>query len=151
MDVTPILLFNEADAIFGRRFTDINHSADKMQNTVQNIILDELENFEGILIATTNFDKAFERRFLYKVKFDHPSKEVLVKLWMSFFPNLSEDEAKGLANRYSLSPGQMENISRKLMVDEILYSQNEDLFPMLNKFCKEEFFDEDKVKRRIGF
>ena len=72
--VTPILLFNEADAIFGIRQSGAERAIDKMENTFQNIILQEMEDLQGIMIATTNlsenFDKAFERRFLYKVKFD---------------------------------------------------------------------------------
>lgn len=68
---SPILLFNEADAIMGTRNEGMKTPVGKMENTMQNIILQEMENFEGILIATTNlaanFDKAFERRFLYKI------------------------------------------------------------------------------------
>jgi SpoVK/Ycf46/Vps4 family AAA+-type ATPase len=68
---TPILLFNEADAVFGKR-KDVSVSAvAQTENAIQNIILQELENLKGILIATTNLtdnlDKAFERRFLYKI------------------------------------------------------------------------------------
>ena len=56
-----------------------NFLLDKMENAMQNILLQELENFQGILIAPTNLqgnlDKAFERRFLYKLKFTVPSLE----------------------------------------------------------------------------
>ena len=66
--VTPILLFNEADAVFGIRKSGAEGAVDKMENSLQNIILQEMEDLQGILIATTNlsenFDKAFERRFL---------------------------------------------------------------------------------------
>ena len=69
---TPILLFNEADAIIGKRQEGTLRSVDKMENSIQNIILQEMEMLDGILIATTNLaqnmDKAFERRFLYKIK-----------------------------------------------------------------------------------
>ena len=64
----PILLFNEADAIFGIRQEGATRAVDKMENSIQNIILQEMEKLDGILIATTNLttnlDKAFERRFL---------------------------------------------------------------------------------------
>ena len=73
-DVAPILLFNEADAIFGIRREAATDAVDKMENSIQNIILQEMEKLDGILIATTNLtqnlDKAFERRFLYKIKFN---------------------------------------------------------------------------------
>lgn len=59
-------------AYFGKRLVE-ETSAEKLNNALQNIILQEMEDLEGILIATTNmtksFDAAFERRFLYKVLF----------------------------------------------------------------------------------
>jgi len=71
---TPILLFNEADAIFGIRKSGVDKAVEKRENSIQNIILQEMEDLEGILIATTNLsenlDKAFERRFLYKINFE---------------------------------------------------------------------------------
>lgn len=71
----PILLFNEADALLGRRIK-VSHYSDQMNNTMQNILLQEMEDFKGILIATTNMqeslDPAFERRFLFKIKFGEP-------------------------------------------------------------------------------
>lgn len=113
----PILLFNEADAIFNKRLENISHSVDQMANTCQNIILDELENFEGILIATTNLetqmDAAFERRFLYKIHFDKPDEKVRASILRSMIPELTPNEATDLARRYSLSGGQIENIARK--------------------------------------
>ena len=53
-DVAPILLFNEADAIIGKRLENVSRSVDKMENSMQNIILEEIEKLDGILIATTN-------------------------------------------------------------------------------------------------
>ncbi|MCF2553551.1 AAA family ATPase [Bacteroides caecigallinarum] len=53
-EVAPILLFNEADAILGKRMEGAERAVDRMENSIQNIILQEIENMEGILIATTN-------------------------------------------------------------------------------------------------
>ena len=62
----PILFFNEADAIFGKRMENVDSSAAQMLNTLQNIILQEMETLDGIMICTTNLhgnlDSAFERR-----------------------------------------------------------------------------------------
>ena len=106
-DVTPILLFNEADGIFGNRYTGINDAVNQMENTIQNIILQNMETFEGILIATTNltdnFDKAFERRFLFKIFFEKPKADVRKQIWMSVLPELSSDDATILATRYDFS------------------------------------------------
>ncbi|AEF83261.1 ATP-binding protein [Leadbettera azotonutricia] len=142
-DIAPILLFNEADAIIGKRmeFGASSHAVDRMENTMQNIILQELENLSGILIATTNLtrnmDKAFERRFLYKIEFEKPGLEVRQSIWQSLMPDLAENEAKELSSRFDFSGGQIENISRKRTVDMIL----DDAAPSLDDLiasCKEE-------------
>ena len=84
---------------------------------MQNIILQELENLDGILIATTNMtqnmDKAFERRFLYKIEFSKPEKNIRKMLWKSMMPDLNEEDALALASRFDFSDGQIENIARK--------------------------------------
>ena len=71
-DIKPILFFNEADAIFGKRMENVDSSAAQMLNSLQNIILQEMETIDGIMICTTNLhtnlDSAFERRFIYKVE-----------------------------------------------------------------------------------
>lgn len=123
-DLAPILLFNEADAIFGRRMSGAENAVDKMENSLQNIILQEMERLDGILIATTNLtenlDKAFERRFLYKIKFGKPSLEVRCNIWKSMIPSLTEDEALILADSFNLSGGQIENVARKRTIDSII-------------------------------
>jgi SpoVK/Ycf46/Vps4 family AAA+-type ATPase len=85
--IAPILLFNEADAIFGKRKEALTQSVDQTENAIQNIILQEMETLEGILIATTNLtqnlDPAFERRFLYKVEFKKPSIETKQAIWQT--------------------------------------------------------------------
>ena len=125
--IAPILFFNEADGIFGKRHTDINSEVEQMSNAMQNIILQAMEDFEGILIAATNLtdnlDSAFERRFLYKIEFKKPSVEVRKKIWLSMVPELGEKNAEVLASRYDFSGGQIENVARRMMVDAILYGR----------------------------
>ena len=74
--ITPILLFNEADAIIGTRRVGAEAAVDKLENSLLEIILEEMETLEGIMIATTNLekniDKAFDRRFLFKIRFNQP-------------------------------------------------------------------------------
>lgn len=123
-ELAPILLFNEADAIFGIRKSGAESAVDKMENSLQNIILQEMEKLNGILIATTNLtenlDKAFERRFLYKIRFGKPSLEARCNIWKSMIPSLSDDEALILADSYNLSGGQIENVARKRTIDSII-------------------------------
>ena len=152
--VTPILLFNEADAIIGIRKNGASSAVDKMENSIQNIILQEMETLDGIMIATTNLqqnlDKAFGRRFLYKIKFDKPTVEARAHIWHSMIPELSEMDVHTLASKYDFSGGQIENIARHYAIDIILHGQSEDVLPMLIRHCDNERLDE-KDKRKIGF
>ena len=152
--LTPILLFNEADAIIGKRKNGAENAVDKMENSLQNIILQEMEQLDGIMIATTNLqqnmDKAFERRFLYKIKFDKPTEEARASIWHSMIPDLSELDIHTLASKYDFSGGQIENIARHYAIDAILHGQNEDVLPMLIRHCDNERLDETNVKK-IGF
>lgn len=151
---TPILLFNEADAIIGIRKQGAQNAVDKMENSIQNIILQEMEMLDGIMIATTNLtqnlDKAFERRFLYKIKFEKPTVEARVLIWHSMIPELNDMDAKTLAAKYDFSGGQIENIARHYTIDSILHDAKEDKFAMLINHCDNERVD-DNSKRHIGF
>ena len=152
--LTPILLFNEADAIIGKRKNGAENAVDKMENSLQNIILQEMEQLDGIMIATTNLqqnmDKAFERRFLYKVKFEKPTEEARAGIWHAMIPELSDLDIHTLASKYDFSGGQIENIARHYAIDTILHGQSEDALPMLIHHCDNERLDEKSVKR-IGF
>jgi len=153
--VAPILLFNEADAIFGIRMEGADRAVEKMENSIQNIILQEMENLDGILIATTNLtqnlDKAFERRFLYKIKFDVPSVEVKSRIWQSMIPDLDEEHTRKLASMFNFSGGQIENVSRKKMVQSII-TGTEPSYEEMVEFCREESIgDRRKSANRIGF
>lgn len=148
----PILLFNEADAVLGIRQEGAVKAVDKMENSIQNIILQEMEKLEGIMIATTNLtqnlDKAFERRFLYKIKFEKPSVKAKKAIWQSMIPSLKKETACKLAEKYDFSGGQIENIARKRTVNVIL-SGKEPTFEELTSFCNAELINNKTSK--IGF
>jgi SpoVK/Ycf46/Vps4 family AAA+-type ATPase len=150
----PILLFNEADAVLGKRreLTEFRSGPDQTENAIQNIILQEMENMNGILIATTNmtsnFDRAFERRFLYKINFEKPDIESKKLMWQSFIPDLSGSDAERLASKFDFSGGQIENIARKSAVSFILKGVKADILS-LETFCGEELYE--NTANRIGF
>ena len=112
--VDPILLLNEADQFLSSRSQGHGSSADKMHNQMQNIFLEQIEKFEGILVATTNLlgniDKAFSRRFNHKIEFKKPGKKQRLRLWQFMLPERADyDEGfsiKELA-RYELTGGQI--------------------------------------------
>lgn len=149
----PILLFNEADALIGQRM-HASDSVDVMNNSMQNILLEELEKFDGIFFATTNLidnmDSAFDRRFLYKVEFTKPSSKVRAHIWKAKLPQLSEQEIASVSP-YELSGGQIENVTRKYMLDTILNLKDFDM-QELKKLCENEaHFKKDDSTHKIGF
>ncbi|MDD3323519.1 MAG: ATP-binding protein [Sulfurospirillaceae bacterium] len=94
----PLLLLNEADQFLSSRSTDANSSADKMHNQMQNIFLEQIEKFDGLLIATTNLletiDPAFSRRFDYKIAFEKPDLKQRLALWQKLLPENAVYEDK---------------------------------------------------------
>lgn len=153
-EVAPILLFNEADAIIGKRLENVQRSVDKMENSMQNIILEEIEKLDGILIATTNLtcnmDPAFERRFLYKIEFEKPTVEVKSAIWKTMIAGLSDEDAAVLASKYDFSGGQIENIARKSVVSRIITGEDFTLNSLIGH-CDTELLGGNKRGNRIGF
>lgn len=154
MSHVPILLFNEADAILGVRMEGATCAVDKMENSIQNIILQEMETIEGIMIATTNLtnnlDKAFERRFLYKIHFNRPTVEARTQIWQSMLPSLKENDAHTLASQFDLSGGEIENIIRKYTVNTILSGNDDiDLSSIIEMCRNERISNSSRIK--IGF
>jgi len=146
----PILLLNEADQFLGARSSGNITGSDQMHNQMQNIFLEQIENFRGMLIATTNLleniDKAFSRRFNYKIEFKKPNKEQRVALWNKMLPKSApyEDgfDVTKLAE-YSLTGGQInlivKNTAYKVAVRE------EPLFKL------KDFIDEIRKEKDANF
>jgi AAA+ superfamily predicted ATPase len=149
----PILLFNECDAVFSTRKEVGSSPVDQTENTIQNIILQELETLQGILIATTNLtknlDPAFERRFLFKIAFKKPGVHSRRHIWMSKIESLKEEEAYALAINFDYSGGNIENVARKVHMHEILHGEVPEMARIV-EFCEEEKVTKGN-RRRIGF
>lgn len=149
----PILVLNEADGLLTKRNTKGQSGVDKMENTMQNILLQNMEDFEGILIATTNLatnmDMAFERRFLYKIKFIKPSASIRAEIWRSMMPDLEQDEATALAERFPFTGGQIENVARKSLIGKILQGDDTDKERNLREYCEHEKLE--TASHPIGF
>jgi len=148
----PILFFNEADAIISKRKELRGSNVEQTENAIQNILLEELENFQGILIATTNLinniDPAFDRRFLFKIKFQPPTLVNRASIWKLKLPELTNKQANQLAQSFSFTGGQIDNIYRKKEIAELLYGKSVDFETILG-FCEEESLHQ-KVNS-IGF
>ncbi len=150
---SPILMFNEADAILSKRRDNDRANIAQTENAMQNIILEELENFKGILFATTNLvhnlDKAFERRFLFKVEYFKPSPEIRSKIWKSKLSFATIKECKALAKQFEFSGGQIDNIVRKCEMFEVLSGKRPGLKAIF-EFCNEELLSREN-RIPIGF
>ncbi|HMG53537.1 MAG TPA: ATP-binding protein [Kofleriaceae bacterium] len=107
-----VLLFNEADSLFGKRTTEVKSSNDRYANMETNYLLQRLERFGGLAILTTNLggavDPAFRRRFAYDVQFTFPDPEMRTELWRRAIPRTAEVgdiDFEELGERFELSGG----------------------------------------------
>lgn len=151
--VFPILLFNEADAILGTRMKNPGGAADRTENSMQNIILEQMENLDGIMIATTNLsvnlDRAFDRRFLYRIRFTRPDIQSMAGILSSMLPELSAAEAESIAEEFSLSGGQIENVCRRKTILSAVKGRPA-TFEEIRRLCAEESSPETSLPK-IGF
>jgi AAA+ superfamily predicted ATPase len=130
---------------------EVSHSTDRTHNSMQNILLEQMEQFTGISIVTSNhaekLDKAFERRFLYRVEFEKPTKETQKQLLKNSFPLLSNELLLQVVDNYSFTGGQIYNIKKKYIMQSIIEEGPfEALFLSL---CREEV--KTPLCKRIGF
>lgn len=151
---TPILLLNEADAILGTRQSNATGGSEAANNAIQNIFLDCLEDFEGILFATTNLEKsldpAFERRFLFKIKFERPEANAQQQIWKAMLKELSTPQARTLAEKFNLSGGEIENVLRKLAMMRVLEDKI-NVFENVKRLCETEQLGLKVKPVAIGF
>lgn len=150
---TPILLFNEADALISKRRDVDSGSCAQTENAIQNILLEEMEKLEGIMIATTNLcenmDKAFERRFLFKVKYEKPSLEARENIWRTKLNTLGTEDISKLAKEFDFSGGEIDNIVRKCEMNEIIKGTQPG-YEEIVELCKTERL-ENAEEHRMGF
>ena len=111
-----LLLFDEADSIFSKR-TEVKDSNDRYSNMEVNLLLQEVERFEGVVILTTNLDAAiddaFERRLNHKIDFPFPEAKYRAKIWKSLLPEtapIADDiDFESLGRDLELSGGCIKN------------------------------------------
>lgn len=154
-DNAPILMLNEADQLLCKRLTDVDSAIARAENTVSNIVLQGFEDMSGILLATTNLaknmDEAFDRRFLFKTELVKPDASTRRKIWKSSIPELSDEEAGKLAERFDMSGAQINNVVAKRNLAELYYEGDRDI-NYITELCKEEI--EEPIKgssRKVGY
>ncbi|ECP9366422.1 ATP-binding protein [Campylobacter coli] len=154
---SPILLLNEADQFLSTR-VESSSVSDKMHNQMQNIFLEQIERFNGVIIATTNFleslDSAFSRRFDYKIEFKKPDFKDRLKMWEKFLPRKASFEKAfdvNLLANYELSGAQIlmvvKNTALKVAVTEDGVFKMQDFIESIQKELNSSF-DKSKI---VGF
>ncbi|EGL6552554.1 ATP-binding protein [Campylobacter coli] len=154
---SPILLLNEADQFLSTR-VESSSGSDKIHNQMQNIFLEQIERFNGVIIATTNFleslDSAFSRRFDYKIEFKKPDFKDRLKMWEKFLPRKASFEKAfdvNLLANYELSGAQIlmvvKNTALKVAVTEDGVFKMQDFIESIQKELNSSF-DKSKI---VGF
>jgi len=113
-----ILLFDEADALFGKR-SEVKDARDRYANMETSYLLQKMEEYEGIAILTTNFrhnlDEAFTRRLRFIIEFSLPTKEERCRMWEHILPIntaiCQELDLDFLADRFELTGADIRNIA----------------------------------------
>lgn len=148
---TKILLINECDGLLGQRLQSITRAVDQTNNTLQNILLQGIEQMSGILICTTNLegnlDTAFERRFHLKIHLKKPNATTRFKIWGSLLDSVPENFLRQIADEFELTGGEILNVVRKYEMACVLKNaQIEEIYD----FCKQE--KQMTIERsKIGF
>ena len=156
----PVFLLNECDQLIHMRL-DLGSSCTETENAIQNIILEELETFPGIFIATTNLvenlDTAFFRRFNYKIQFPLPDEECRYQLWLLHIPTQVPGydtlDLHKLARCYPLTGGQIRLIVENACAEAITRDTQQCLTQQdLIKYTELELGKTDEAKPKVcGF
>lgn len=140
-----VLVFDEADALFGQRLNE-SQATDRTYNYMTNILMQEIEQFNGLVILTTNrelaMDPAFERRILFKIKFDVPKAEERAKIWRTLIPPtapISDDvDFDELGRRFQLTGGEIKNVIIGVVLECGFLGLEKITMDMLVRFAKKE-------------
>lgn len=149
----PILLFNEADSLFNTRQT-VKTTVGQVENVIQTILLNELENFEGVLIATTNradsFDKAFSRRFHFQIDMHPPEAQTRTMLLKDYFPTLTNNFCNKLAKNYFFTGADLLNIKKKISIYDLI-NQEYKMIDLIEAELNDNLTNKTKRNPQIGY
>ena len=152
-----MLLFDEADSLFGSRSAETRSATDRYANMEVNLILQEIERFPGVCILTTNFygalDKALLRRIQFRVTFSEPDGDQRAAIGQTLcptrFPLADDVDSEDVATRYELSGGLIKNA---LLRAAYRAAEQDGLLTatILDQACRDEYAAAGKVARDPG-
>jgi predicted nucleic acid-binding protein len=111
-----LLLFDEADALFGKR-AEVKDSHDRYANIEVSYLLQRMENFQGLAVLTTNLksslDKAFQRRLRFTIDFPFPGPAEREAIWRGVFPQQAPKQGLdfGVLAQLNMTGGSIRNIA----------------------------------------
>jgi hypothetical protein len=152
-----VLFFDEADAIASRRFTQMDQGYQREANSVVNVLLREVEEFQGVVIFATNlaanFDPAFERRIRTHILFEMPGPDEREKIWRSQLharktPLADDVDFRALAERYPGSGGDIKNAVLKA-AQAAVAEEGDDASKRISQRHFEQAMDEVVSARRV--
>ena len=111
-----VLLFDEADSLFGAR-TNVGNAVDRYANLETNYLLQRIEEYDGVALLSSNLkqniDEAFTRRFHFVIEFPFPDQPSREEIWIRAFPvqaPLADDvDFDFLAERFKFTGGNIKN------------------------------------------
>lgn len=117
-NANAILLFDEADALFGKR-SSVKDAHDRYANLEVSYLLQKIEEYEGLAILTTNLrgnmDDAFMRRLQFIIEFQLPNEKQRYQIWQKVFPHQTPQEPnlglQFLAHHFELTGANIRNIA----------------------------------------
>ena len=115
-EAQAVLLFDEADALFGAR-TNVGNAVDRYANLETNYLLQRIEDYDGVAILSSNLkqniDEAFTRRFHFIIEFPFPDEPSREEIWQRAFPTeapLADDvDFAFLAQKFKFTGGNIKN------------------------------------------
>jgi SpoVK/Ycf46/Vps4 family AAA+-type ATPase len=154
-----ILVFDEADSLFSQRQNDPQRN-DRTYNYMTNILMQELERFDGVCILTTNreivMDTAFNRRILLKLKFDVPETEERIKIWQTLIPAMAPIDADvdftEMGSRFVLTGGEIKNVIMNVIRECSYNNEQKITMAALTEYAKRETATSVKrATKKFGF
>lgn len=151
----PILFMDEAEGILSKRVNAEDSSRGSFLNIIKNIILEEMSDFNGLLLATTNnasnLDDAMDRRFLIKLEFHIPNEDSRRKIWHSKLPDLATPITDSVAREFPFSGGHIDNVATQAIIESILNNSDITLASLREFAMAEQSFSKKDGPRKIGF
>ncbi|GAB5472436.1 MAG: hypothetical protein Mars2KO_05350 [Maribacter sp.] len=151
-----ILFFDEADALFGKR-TSVNDAHDRYANQEVSYLLQRVENFDGLVILSSNYkanmDEAFLRRFNAIIRFPFPTFEERLEIWKRSFPQVTTFKGNidipEIAAYYELSGGSIINVVQYACLKTLSSHETEISLESILKGIEREVEKDGKIFKKL--